>query len=203
MTQWPPPPRGRPWPWSAPGTPPTPRAVDAKQWDDIAPEHLARAPAAQPSFRMVIGCDLAYSDDGAGDWTVLVPMADIAEPETVPPKYKIHILDLVRVQVALNPLRAMLYRVQHVYITGMLAKFPKFVRAQALSEAWAEGLVVLPPGRPWTIGLQEKVTAFTGKPGDDDDVVDALVSGYDYLIASRPAGNDIGAFRFGRAAYER
>ncbi|HEX9294521.1 MAG TPA: hypothetical protein VF881_01765 [Polyangiaceae bacterium] len=188
---------------------------------------------------MVIGCDLAYSDDGAGDWTVLVPMADIAEPETVPPKYKIHILDLVRVQVALNPLRAMLYRVQQthpgapivsyvngpekriihllaekhitpegavlpgVYITGMLAKFPKFVRAQALSEAWAEGLVVLPPGRPWTIGLQEKVTAFTGKPGDDDDVVDALVSGYDYLIASRPAGNDIGAFRFGRAAYER
>ncbi len=57
----------------------------------------------------------------------------------------------------------------------------KFQRAQAVAAAWREGRIIVPRNAPWTDELVRLLVGFTGRPGDRDDLVDALAVAYDML----------------------
>lgn len=58
---------------------------------------------------------------------------------------------------------------------------PKKVRAVACATAWEKGRVVVPRDAPWSARFLSQVTSFTGMGDRHDDLVDALVAGFDCL----------------------
>jgi len=61
----------------------------------------------------------------------------------------------------------------------------KMIRALPLSAAWNDGRVLVPDDAPWATDLLEKLAAFTGAGGDeDDDDIDALAAAFDVLAES-------------------
>lgn len=66
-----------------------------------------------------------------------------------------------------------------VRIAGMPARYNKLVRAQKTRVLWNGGGLLVPEHAPWAPGLISCAQAFRGLESDEDDLMDALVSGVD------------------------
>lgn len=67
-------------------------------------------------------------------------------------------------------------------IVELHPKGDKFVRAQGLSAAWNAGRVMIPLDAEWADACILEHQDFTGSDGEKDDQVDALSSGWNYLV---------------------
>ena len=65
-----------------------------------------------------------------------------------------------------------------IQINQMGARFNKLVRAQKTIDVWNDGRILVPEGPEYDPFLN-RVAAFRGVEADDDDEIDALVSGID------------------------
>lgn len=70
----------------------------------------------------------------------------------------------------------------------------KWVAAQPYAASWNVGEVYVLRA-PWTETFVRQHLAFTGKDGDEDDLVDAGIAAFDELAASGPARIDLGGER--------
>jgi predicted phage terminase large subunit-like protein len=68
--------------------------------------------------------------------------------------------------------------VNGVTIDPVLATADKFVRAQAVAQAWNDGRVLVPRQAPWLKPFVDELGAFTGVGDRHDDHVDALASAF-------------------------
>lgn len=163
------------------------------------------------TMRLVIGLDLAYTEDTQADYSVAVLMAECDG--------KYFILDVLRDQVEvdvfakqLKALRdahyppppivwytggtevaiAKLLRKEGVRIITRRAVGDKFTRAQPASVEWNRGNIVVPAVESeWLDAFIEEVLGFTGVSDANDDQVDALAAAFDYLApAARPAEDE-------------
>ncbi len=66
-----------------------------------------------------------------------------------------------------------------IKVIGMPARYNKLVRAQKTRVLWNDGDLQVPEFAPWAPGLISCAQAFRGLESDDDDLIDALVSGVD------------------------
>ena len=62
----------------------------------------------------------------------------------------------------------------------------KVSRALPLSKIWNEGRLLVPVNKLWVPALTEQIIGFTGSGAEHDDIVDALSSAINALIASQP-----------------
>lgn len=153
--------------------------------------------AAPDVARYSIGVDLAYTAKSSADYSVAVVLAQDW-------KGTHYVVDYVRQQVKAPDfamsLRALAARYpgapmrwycsgteqgsadfiirQGIPLQVAPIKGDKFVRAQALSNAWNEGKVLV-PRLPWANDLIGELSIFTGLGDLHDDIVDALAAAYD------------------------
>lgn len=167
-------------------------------------------------YRQAIGVDLGYTENG-GDYASIIPVAAMGTRFYIRDLVRcrrdvIHLRSVIAsvqqqypagqlCSYIAGPEKAVLAllaedhidertgrKLPGIHILPMLARFPKPVRSQATAERWNEGLIVVPPTRPWTASFVERMKNFTGAPGNDDGDTDALVSAVDYLIQTAPSG---------------
>ncbi len=79
-----------------------------------------------------------------------------------------------------------------VTVVGMMASESKAARAAATAEAWNAGRVILPRGAPWVDRFVRSVQTFSGRDGEHDDEVDALVSAVEFLRRNAISFGDAG-----------
>ena len=89
---------------------------------------------------------------------------------------------------------AVVYFIEHgVQINVMNARYNKLVRAQKTIDLWNDGRILVPYGAEYD-GFLNRVAAFRGVEGDDDDEIDAMVSAVDggmwsgQTVATRAVG---------------
>ena len=161
------------------------------------PEH--RYDELPDGLRVAIGIDLAYSKKTHADWSVIVIVGvdDVTE--------KRYVLDVLRKQER-APLFAQRIKAlweKHpgieprwyyagtelgivdfiealdVQIDAVAAAADKFIRAQPVAAAWADGKILLPRQAEWLDDFLAELGSFTGVNDLNDDQVDAFAAGYD------------------------
>ncbi len=181
------------------------RAVDASQWVDEQPVKEQ----AENGYQQAIGVDLAFTS-GSGDHTAVIPVACIGD------RYYVRLVRRVRRDVL--DIRKELLSVSASFpgsplvsyvsdqerkailpllaandgplVNGIPARVEKLVRAQRTAELWNSGRIIVPAGRSWTADFIKEMRNFTGKSGEPDDQVDALVAAIDFLEALRSVSDD-------------
>lgn len=189
------------------------RSVGAQEWENTSPEWRSRQ-VESVTFRMAIGVDLAYSE-GTGDYGAIIPVIDHGGKFWIRNciSFRRDVLharkELVKVQrdypgapivsYISGPEKGVVQLLAQemidergvawppVYVGAMTAKGDIVIRAQATSELWNSGGIIVPPGKPWTGELVDELRAFTGS-GSKKDRLSALISAVDYLLAGRAVG---------------
>ena len=158
--------------------------------------------------QILIACDPAT---GSGDNSAIVVLAGKLGDDNKP---SIDVLDVrasrMEIPALVQELRGMQYQWQcpvaieavggfkgvgqmlrsigpDLRVTDVPALKSKYIRAQPVAAAWAEGRVRVPaPGAatfgPWVNPFITECTRFTGKDSDTDDRVDALAHGWNELV---------------------
>ena len=151
----------------------------------------------EPGWRDVIGIDLAYSQSKSADFFALVLMrmwgstAYVRKIERL--KADLNVLEMaIRAawqaaggkcpifSYVSGPEKGSIiyFGEKGVMIHAMPARYNKLVRAQKTIDVWNDGRILIPEGAEYDPFLN-RVAAFRGVEGDDDDEIDALVSGID------------------------
>jgi hypothetical protein len=186
----------------------TERDPSAKEWyaqvqNDPKPDILGNfgKPLRGPPpvyGRYVIGVDLAYSEKAHSDYFAMLVLK-VWEGKGYP-------CNVVRERRSLEGAARHLLNARRLYpgapvfsyisgpekgainylvdcgipIEGMIARTPKYNRAQHTMDAWNLGRIILPEQAPWVDGFIARAMLFTGNESSgDDDEVDALVSACD------------------------
>ncbi len=169
-------------------------------------------------WRIVIGVDPAASEKTHADYTAIVVLAVFGAAEQI----VVRVLEVVRVQqeipamcdrlVALQarwsaPLiieaagvgkavPQMLRRIQpRLSIVEVQPRGDKFVRAQPLAAAWAQGRVLVPLSAPWLGDYLHELQGFTGIGDRHDDQVDATAHAFNYALAGSTSVALVGGSR--------
>ena len=164
----------------------------------LEPTFYRELPSA---YRVVLGCDLAYSASTRADHSVVVVffVAQEADREV----WYVRLVDrwqeninasvekLVRLQrqyggapLAVEgngPQKAVadLLRSKGVAVRGVNRVTDKYSEAQAFAEAWNAGRVKVPESAPWLGDFLEEIHNFTGVNDASDDQLDAAVNAYE------------------------
>ena len=161
-------------------------------------------------FRVLYGCDLAYSEKSHADFSVLVELW-VVPPETEGGKPLIYVVNVDRKQVD-APSFALTLKARHSQRAGrilwiasgtelgaaafikksgvpLVTRDPggrdKFARAQGTAELWNLGRILVPAdseAHPWVDIFVDEICNFTGVKDPTDDQVDALVSGVEEAL---------------------
>jgi len=160
-----------------------------------------------PGFRDVIGLDMSYTTARISDWSAIVVLRVYAG--------SVYVRDVQRVKLDVSTIRMQLRAVLQQYgrapifsyvsgpergivedlnrngvpVEPIPARYNKLVRAQRTVDRWNAGRIMVPTAAPWLDGFLGRVAAFRGVEGDDDDEVDALVSGHDGALAGATSGH--------------
>jgi hypothetical protein len=160
---------------------------------DVLPEIAAQC----------IGCDLAYSAGPRSDYAVLVRMAlgvdgavyvtDFWRGQLAPDQYLPELITWrdrypgVKIYSYMSgPERGilpLLYQHSILLLPLPTRGHSKMVRAARCASAWNAGDLRLPAGAEWAATVRAELQRFTGNSADDDDIVDAIVAGYDILVS--------------------
>lgn len=156
--------------------------------------------------RVVIGVDCAYTIGAGSDWSAAVVLGSLRD--------LIFVIEVMRereetdvIADKLLDLRASypgaamasyvsgpeigVYKLllTHWGIPVMMlpARYNKIVRSKRTQIAWKQGRILLPRYAPWLGAFLQELRFFNGAEGQQDDQVDALVSGFDILDTACPA----------------
>ena len=159
------------------------------------------------NFRLVYGCDLAFTQGSQSDYFAIVALKIIGT--------KAYILESHRTQLVPHMIESTcnaftkkygaapifsyvagpeVGMVKHMRERGLRfvplkARYNKLVRAEKTIKRWNEGQVLVPQNAPWVSGFLHRVELFRGEDrGHDDDEIDALVSACDGGMGSTAAG---------------
>ena len=157
-------------------------------------------------WRIVIGVDPAASEKTHADYTAIVVLAVMGSAEQLVAR----VLEVVRVQAEIPAVCDRLIELQGrwgaplviesagvgVAVPQMLRRIApklhlvevkprgdKFVRAQPLAAAWAQGRVLVPLSAPWLGDYLHELGSFTGLGDRHDDQVDATAHAFTYALA--------------------
>lgn len=150
-----------------------------------------------PGFRTFYGLDMSYSQSRIADFSAIAairawgPKAFVLDVR----RFKLEIRRIeenIRAVVAEHgrgPIFSYVsgpevgivreFARQGLLVTALPARYNKLVRAERTIGRWNKGDVMVPESAAWVDAFVERVKAFRGVEGDDDDEVDALVSGLD------------------------
>ena len=160
-----------------------------------------------PGFRDVIGLDMSYTTARISDWSAIVIMRVYGN--------SVYVRDVQRIKLDVGTIRLQLRAALqqygrapiYSYVSGpergivadlnqngvpvepLPARYNKLVRAQRTVDRWNAGRIMVPTAAPWLDGFLGRVGAFRGVEGDDDDEVDALVSGHDGALGVASSGH--------------
>lgn len=159
------------------------------------------------NFRLVYGCDLAFTQGSQSDYFAIVAMKIVGT--------KAYILDVQRTQLDAHLIESTcnaftskygagpiysyvsgpevgmvkLMRQRGLRFVPLKARYNKLVRAEKTIKRWNDGNILLPSNAPWVQGFLHRVELFRGEDkGHDDDEVDAMVSACDGAMGSSAAG---------------
>ncbi len=168
-----------------------------------------------PGFRTIYGLDMAYSQSKVADFAAIVALRAWGSKAYVINAMRFK-LEIGGIATELQSMRA-LYGPGQIYsyvsgpevgivrnmasrgihIHGMPARYNKLVRAEKTKVRWNDGGIMVPNISPWGGQFVQRVQAFRGVEGDDDDEVDALVSACDGgLFGATQVPTTLGSWRF-------
>jgi predicted phage terminase large subunit-like protein len=160
------------------------------------------------NFRLVYGCDLAFTQGSGSDYFAIVAMKIIGT--------KAYVLEVQRTQLDAHLIESTcnmfttkygaapiysyvsgpevgmvkLMRARGLRFVPMRARYNKLVRAEKTIKRWNDLNIVIPKDAPWVAGFLHRVEMFRGDDkGHDDDEIDALVSACDGAMGSAVAGS--------------
>ena len=159
------------------------------------------------NFRLVYGCDLAFTQGAQSDYFAICALKIIGT--------KAYVLEVRRTQLDAHMIESTcnaftntygaapifsyvsgpevgmvkLMRQRGLRFVPLKARYNKLVRAEKTIKRWNDGQILLPQNAPWVSGFLHRVELFRGEDkGHDDDEVDALVSACDGGMGSTAAG---------------
>jgi predicted phage terminase large subunit-like protein len=159
------------------------------------------------TFRLVYGCDLAFTQGAHSDYFAIVAMKIIGT--------RAYVLDVQRTQLDAHLIESTcnafsakygagpiysyvsgpevgmvnLMRQRGLRFVKLKARYNKIVRAEKTIKRWNDGQILIPQSAPWVSGFLHRVELFRGEDkGHDDDEVDALVSACDGAMGSSVSG---------------
>jgi predicted phage terminase large subunit-like protein len=169
------------------------------------PERYERLP--DWNFRLVYGCDLAFTAGAGSDYFAIVAMKIIGTKayllEVQRTKLDAHLIEstcnMFTMKYGAAPIYSYvsgpevgmvrLMRQRGLRFVPMKARYNKLVRAEKTIRRWNEGNIIIPQQGQWVPGFLHRVGAFRGDDkGHDDDEIDALVSACDGAMGSAVAG---------------
>ena len=170
---------------------------DPERYETLPPWH----------FRLVYGCDLAFTQGTHSDYFAICALKIIGT--------KAYLLESNRVQLTPHMIEsacnaftakygpAPIYtyasgpevgtiknmRARGLRMVQMRARYNKLVRAEKTIKRWNDGEILVPQNGAWVGGFLHRVELFRGEDrGHDDDEIDALVSAIDGAMGSAVGG---------------